>query len=116
MDFSPRDEESIIKSLQNSDVVVNLIGKHYETKHLVPTRRSDGKLSRVNYGFQEVHVDIPRKLARLAKEAGVQTFIQVSSLSADVESESVWSQTKALGEAAVREEFPDAVSNLFRVS
>ena len=52
MPFSPRDDQSIIASLKRSQVVVNFIGKHYETKHLVPTRRSNGKLSRVNYDFE----------------------------------------------------------------
>jgi NADH dehydrogenase (ubiquinone) 1 alpha subcomplex subunit 9 len=108
--FSTRDDASIEKSIQHSKVVVNFIGKHYETKHLVPTRRADGKLSRVNYDFEEVHVTIPRKLAKLAKAAGAEVFIHVSALSADLDSSSVWSQTKARGEQAVREEFPEAVS------
>ena len=107
--FSPRDHDSIYESVKNSDVVINLIGKHYETKHIVPTRRADGKLSRVNYDFQEVHVDIPRRIAEISKAAGVKSFIHVSALSADLESKSKWSRTKALGEIAVREAFPDAV-------
>lgn len=108
--FSPRDHESIIQSIKNSDIVINLIGKHYETKHVVPTRRENGELSRVNYSFDEVHSDIPRTLAKLSKEAGVQSFIHVSAISADLESQSAWSQSKAKGEAAVKEEFPEAVS------
>ena len=107
--FSPRDDESIKAALKNSDVVINLIGKHYETKHIVPTRRPDGRLCRVNYGFDEVHVDIPRKIARLAKEAGVECMIHVSALAADIDSSSKWSRSKAKGEIAVREEFPDSV-------
>lgn len=78
MPFSTRDEESVRKSLANSDIVINLIGKHYETKHIVPTRRSNGEISRINYGFEEVNVDIPRNLARLAKEAGVTAFVHLS--------------------------------------
>jgi NADH dehydrogenase (ubiquinone) 1 alpha subcomplex subunit 9 len=109
MPFSPRDEDSIMESIKNSDVVINMIGKHYETKHIVPTRREDGELSRVNYDFDETHVEIPRTLARLCKEAGVENFIHVSALSADANSESKWSRTKAAGEIAVREEFSDAI-------
>ena len=86
-----------------------MIGKHYETKHIVPTRRADGSLSRVNYGFEEVNVEIPRTLARLAREAGVKSFIHVSALSASPTSLSEWSRSKARGELAVREEFPDAI-------
>ena len=107
--FSPRDDDSIRESLKNSDIVINLIGKHYETKHIVPTRRADGKLCRVNYDFDEVHCAIPQRLARLAKEAGVPSFVHVSALSADLESASKWSRSKAKGEIAVREAFPEAV-------
>lgn len=39
----------------------------------------------------------------------MKTFIHVSALSADLESESRWSRTKAMGEIAVREEFPEAI-------
>jgi NADH dehydrogenase (ubiquinone) 1 alpha subcomplex subunit 9 len=106
--FSPRDEESIRESIRNSDIVVNMIGKHYETKHVIPTRRADGELSRVNFGFEEVNVDIARRLARICKEEGIKSFIHMSSLSADVNSLSKWSRTKARGEIAVREEFPEA--------
>ncbi len=114
MPFSPRDKESIYDAVKNSDVVINLIGKHYETKHIVPTRRADGNLSRVNYDFEEVNVTIPRVLAEISKEAGVSSFIHVSALSADLESKSRWSRTKAEGEIAVREAFPDSVrSNFF---
>lgn len=107
--FSPRDDASIIESIQRSDIVINLIGKHYETKHLVPTRRADGKLSRINYDFNEVHCDIARRIARLTKQAGIETLIHVSALSADANSTSAWSRSKAAGELAVREEFPDAI-------
>lgn len=109
MSFSPRDEQSIIESIKHSDVVINMIGKHYETKHIVPTRRADGTLSRINYDFNEVHSEIPRRLARLAREHNVPTFIHFSSLSANPKSHSRWSQSKARGEAAVREEFPSAI-------
>ena len=88
MPFNPRDLDSIRESIKSSDVVINMIGKHYETKHIVPTRRSDGSLSRINYPFKEVHATIPRTLAKLAKEAGVKSFIHVSALAADLESAS----------------------------
>jgi NADH dehydrogenase (ubiquinone) 1 alpha subcomplex subunit 9 len=107
--FSTRDRDSIRETLQYADVVVNLIGKHYETKHVVPTRRANGKLSRVNFSLEETHVTVPQVIAEVAKEAGVQNFIQVSALSADVNSTSEWSRTKARGEDAVRKIYPDAV-------
>lgn len=109
MPFSPRDHDSIRESIRRSDVVINLIGKHYDTKHAVPTRRENGTLSRVNYGIEEVNVTIPQTLARLAREAGVSTFIHVSALSASETSASHFSRTKAIGEKAVRQEFPEAI-------
>jgi uncharacterized protein YbjT (DUF2867 family) len=75
----------------------------------VPTRRSDGSLSRINYSFEEVHSAIPQTIARLSKEAGVKTFIHVSALSADANSNSFWSRSKHAGEVAVRNEFPESV-------
>ena len=100
--------------MKNSDVVINLIGKHYETKHLVPTRRPDGKLSRVNYSFEDTHIHVPKTIARLAKEAGVKCLIHVSALGGNVNSHSRWNVSKRLGEDAVREEFPEAVQPLMR--
>ncbi len=108
--FHPRDLNSIREAIAHSDVVVNCIGKYYETKHLVPTRRADGKLSRVNYDFSEVNVSIPKAIASISKELGVPTLIHVSALSANAGSASNWSKTKATGEDVVRETFPDAVS------
>jgi NADH dehydrogenase (ubiquinone) 1 alpha subcomplex subunit 9 len=109
MPFSPRDRESIYESVKRSDVVINMIGKHYETKHLVPTRRADGKLSRVNYDFEEVHTTIPRTIAEISKEAGVPAFIHVSALAADPNSKSKWARTKFAGEEAVRQVYPNSV-------
>ena len=115
MPFSPKDDESIVNSLKNSDVVINLIGKYYETKHIVPTRRANGKLSRVNYTYDDVHVHIPAKIAKLAKQAGVKNFIHVSALAGNPNSGSAWVRSKFAGEAAVRSEFPEAVKfiNIF---
>lgn len=115
MPFSPRDKDSIIEAINKSDVVINLIGKNYETKHIVPTRRADGSLSRINFDFEEVNVTIPETLAQLSKECGVKTFIHMSALAADANSTSKWARTKAQGEVAVRNKFSDAVSTLFCV-
>lgn len=109
MPFSARDKSSIAEAMKNSDVVINLIGKHYETKNALPTRRKDGSLSRINYSFEEVNVTIPETISSIAAELGVKSLIHVSALSADVNSTSKWCRTKALGEAVVRKNFPDAV-------
>lgn len=107
--YSPNDEASVRAAIADADVVVNLIGKYYETKHAVPTRRADGKLSRVISSFEKANVEIPGMLARLSKEAGVKKFVHVSALAADADSPSRWARTKAAGEEAVKAAFPEAV-------
>ncbi|EDO34612.1 predicted protein [Nematostella vectensis] len=92
-DFHLKDEESIAKMVKHSNVVVNLIGRGFETR---------------NFNFEEVHVDGARTIAKAAKEAGVERLIHVSALNAAVDSPSKFLHTKALGEQAVREEFPNA--------
>ncbi|KAJ3119262.1 hypothetical protein HK100_000392 [Physocladia obscura] len=91
--FDVRNDEQLIGSIRHSDTVINLIGKSYPTK---------------NFTMEQSHVDIARKLARLSKELGVSKFVHVSALGADVDSKSEFLRTKALGEIAVREEFPEA--------
>lgn len=54
------------------------------------------------------HVDCARLLARRARELGVSKFVHLSALGADVNSKSEFLRTKALGEIAVKEEFPNA--------
>ena len=53
--------------MQHSDVVINLIGREYETR---------------NYKFEDINIHGPKMLARLARECGVQNFIHISALNA----------------------------------
>ena len=110
MPFSPRDEESIYEAVKNSDIVINLIGKDYDTEHLVSSLRPDGTRSRTNYSIRDTNVEVAQRIARVSKEAGVKGFVHLSALSANEKSASEWSRTKAEGELAVRREFPEAVS------
>jgi NADH dehydrogenase (ubiquinone) 1 alpha subcomplex subunit 9 len=100
------DEESIRKSLKYSNVVINLVGRDWETK---------------NFPYKELHVDSARRIARIARECGVEKLIHVSSLNASPDPEplvyeqgSKFLQSKYEGELAVRDEFPDAI--IFRPS
>jgi NADH dehydrogenase (ubiquinone) 1 alpha subcomplex subunit 9 len=106
--YNIRDETSIRQAIGDSDIVINLVGKYYETKHIVKTLRPDGSKSRINYTFKEINEDFPTLLAKLSTEMGVRQLIHVSAMAADASSRSVWAQTKALGEQAVMSEFPDA--------
>lgn len=108
--YSPRDEASILAAIGRMDVVVNMEESYYETGNALPTRRGASwrSLSTVNYSFEELHVDVARKFARAAKSKGCTAFIQVSDAYADASSPSRLAASKALGEVAVLEEFPEA--------
>lgn len=48
-------------------------------------------------GGAQVNVDVPARLARAAKAAGVKNFVHVSALAQDPESPSMWAKTKVRG-------------------
>jgi NADH dehydrogenase len=56
--------------------------------------------------FELVHHTGPARLARLAREAGVERLVHISAIGADLRSSSAYARTKAAGEAAVRDAFP----------
>jgi len=104
--FNLKDEDSLRKAMKYSNVVVNLIGREWETK---------------NFTYDDIYVKGPRTIARIAKECGVKKLIHVSALNASEDPEplmlkegSGWLSAKWRGEMAVREEFPEAV--IFRPS
>ena len=74
-----------------------------------------------SFEFNDVHVDGARRIARIAREAGVKRFIHVSALNAHPEPTAIvksngsrFHKSKYWGEVAVKEEFPDAI--IFRPS
>jgi len=104
--YDLRDEESLYKVMKYSTAVVNLVGKDWETK---------------NFKYKDVNVDGARRIARIAKECGVDKFIHFSHLNAQPNPPSFYKKggsdylkSKWEGELAVREEFPEAV--IFRPS
>lgn len=58
--------------------------------------------------FDAIHHAAPARLARLAREHGVERFVHISSLAADARSGSTYARSKAAGEQAVRDAFPTA--------
>ncbi len=58
--------------------------------------------------MRQVHVEGARNLAQAARDGGLAALVQVSAIGADPESKSNYGRTKAAGEAAVREIFPNA--------
>lgn len=88
------DEAALTQLLAGSTAVVNLIGILYE----------NGKQR-----FDEVHGELPGRIARAATAAGVGRMVQVSAIGADEGSSSAYARSKARGEAAVRQGFASAV-------
>ncbi|MGA0605771.1 complex I NDUFA9 subunit family protein [Phenylobacterium sp. VNQ135] len=89
-----RDAESVRRALDGAAASVNLVGVLYET----------GRQK-----FQAIHVDAARTVAEAAQAAGATRIVQMSALGADAAGPSVYSRSKAEGEAAVRAVRPDAV-------
>ncbi|XP_060932203.1 NADH dehydrogenase [ubiquinone] 1 alpha subcomplex subunit 9, mitochondrial [Limanda limanda] len=94
MEWDPRNKDSIKHALENSNVVINLVGREWETR---------------NYCFEDVFVSIPQQIAKAAREAGITKLVHMSHLNADIRSQSKYLRNKAVGENAVRDEFPDAI-------
>jgi NADH dehydrogenase (ubiquinone) 1 alpha subcomplex subunit 9 len=96
---SPIDEMSIRSlaeieaAVAESNVVINLVGKHFETSR---------------WSFTDVHATFPAVLAQVCADVGVERLIHVSALGAAVDSPSAFLRSKALGEEAVMEAFPGA--------
>jgi len=89
-----RNDASVAAAVHGADAVVNCVG----------ILAGEGKNT-----FDSVQADGTARVARLAAEAGVARFVQISAIGADAESESDYARTKAAGEAAVLQHMPQAV-------
>ena len=89
-----RDDMSVAAVMQGADAVVNCVGVLNEL----------GKNT-----FGAVHAEGAGRIARIAAQEGVASLVQISAIGADADADSVYSRTKAAGEAAVLEHFPGAV-------
>lgn len=56
--------------------------------------------------FERIHHEGPARLARLAREAGIERFVHLSAIGADPRSSSLYQKSKGEGEQAVRDAFP----------
>ncbi|XP_059660187.1 NADH dehydrogenase [ubiquinone] 1 alpha subcomplex subunit 9, mitochondrial [Cornus florida] len=94
MKYNPRDENSIKAVMAKANVVINLIGREYETR---------------NYSFEEVNYHMAEQLAMIANEhGGIMRFIQVSCLGSSPSSPSRMLRAKAAAEEAILREIPEA--------
>lgn len=86
--------ESVAHAVRDAQAVINLVGIMHQ----------HGAQS-----FDSLHHIGAQTVAKAAKNAGSEVFVQMSALGADPASASLYAQTKAFGEAAVRQVFPEVI-------
>jgi len=89
-----RDDASVAAAMVGADAVVNCVGILGEVG---PNK------------FDPVQHEGAARVARLAAAAGIPALVHLSAIGADVDSDSEYLRTKALGEAAVLAHFPCAI-------
>ncbi len=89
-----KDDESVARALSGAGMAVNLVGILYES----------GKQK-----FDALQAEAAGRIAWSAKAKGVDRLVHVSAIGADAESPAKYASTKAEGEAAVLDAFPEAV-------
>jgi len=104
--YSPRDIDSMKEVIADADVVINMIGKFYETFQPIQVDKFPYVGTQVNYTFQDTNVTIPRTIAEICKELQVDHFIHMSSALASPDASSEWAKTKYEGELAVKDAYP----------
>ena len=86
--------QSVHRALSGAKAVVNAVG----------ILAGSGRQT-----FRAIHVEGARAIAKAAREAGAKHLVHISAIGADPKSSSRYARTKGEGEAAVLEQFPDAV-------
>tara|TARA_B100000686_G_scaffold127983_1_gene135192 strand:+ start:1724 stop:2677 length:954 start_codon:yes stop_codon:yes gene_type:complete len=94
IDFNIKNYSKIKEAIDNSDVVINLIGILYETR---------------KQKFSNIHVEIPDLISKLCAESKVKKFIHVSAIGANSESKSKYQRSKFQGETKALNNFKNTV-------
>ena len=89
-----RDDDSVRAAIHGADAVVNCVG--------ILSERGRNK-------FDAVQNEGAGRVARIATEESVKTFVQMSAIGADSEGKSTYARTKGLGEEAALSGFPNAI-------
>lgn len=86
--------DSIASACHGADIVINLTGILYETG---------------SQSFEAIHEFGAGACARAAKEAGANTYLQLSALGATQDAESAYASSKFQGELNAKKHFPGAI-------
>lgn len=88
-----RDDASVAAAVKGANAVVNLVGILFESS---------------KQKFAAIHTEGAARVAKACADAGVERLVHMSALGSDEDSPSVFAQSKAQGESAVHQAFPDA--------
>lgn len=94
-----RDDDQVRRVVRNATAVVNTVSLYQEKGSLT---------------FDAIHVEGAERLARCAREAGVEQLLLTSGIGSSTRSPSRYVRARARGEEVTREAFPDAI--IFRPS
>ncbi len=85
--------ESVARAMMGADAVINLTGILFQKGQT----------------FEDVQSEGAAHIAQAAAAAGISALVHISAIGADLNGEAEYAVTKAEGEKAVREAFPNAV-------
>ncbi|KAJ8904703.1 hypothetical protein NDN08_001221 [Rhodosorus marinus] len=91
MEMSIRDRESVVDVCKHANVIINLVGKHYDTW---------------NFTVEQSTLESATVLSEVAKELGINHFVQMSMANASKDSESGQLRAKVEAEEIVRKNVP----------
>ena len=94
-----RDANDVASAIDGADGVVNAVSLYVERGDLT---------------FKEIHVDGAARVAEAARKHGCRRLVHLSGIGSDAGSSSPYVRSRAGGEKAVRDSFPDAT--MFRPS
>jgi len=94
IDFNFKDFSKIKEAINNSDIVINLIGILFENR---------------KQKFANMHSDLPGIIAKYCSETEVKKFIHVSAIGANADSNSIYQQSKFNGEQNAFNNFKNTV-------
>ena len=94
INWNPKNFDSLKESIENSDIVINLIGILYETR---------------KQKFNNIHSDIPEAIAKICSKTKVKKFIHVSAIGANDNSKSLYQKSKFMGEVKALTNFKNTV-------